>query len=183
MAGFCTVPGVAPNVRGVLDRAVPQVRGALRRVVDSRRPKPSPPSAAEPKSHRDLLDRMEAALRVHDLDGVLETIHPDFHGEQPLHPASAATDREQLRRNWATIIANVPDVRAEVLDSAVEGDTIWSEWRIYGTRRDGRALDLRSVWICGVRDGKVAWGRLYREPIEADEGETGDTIDRLTRPL
>jgi ketosteroid isomerase-like protein len=166
--------------RAALAGAVPRIRGALGRVAQLR-PKPSTPAPAT-ESPLAVVDRLDAALRAHNLDALVDAFHPDFHGEQPLHPGAGSVDREQLRRNWATIFANVPDVRADVLDTAVAGDTVWSEWRIYGTRRDGAALDLRSVWIFGVREGRVAWARLYREPIAADEADEGDWIDRLTRP-
>jgi ketosteroid isomerase-like protein len=171
---------VVSNVRDALARALPAVRGTARRLANARRRASTPDETAATPGHRDVIDRMEAALKIHDLDALIDCFHVDYHGEQPLHPRAGSVDREQLRRNWATFFANVPDVRTEVLATAVEGDTVWSEWRIYGTRRDGRPLDLRSVWIFGIRDGKVAWGRLYREPIDLDEEV--DTVNRLTRP-
>ena len=170
---------VTRSARGVLAAAVPRIRGALRRVAERRNASPAVAATDGPLA---VVDRLDAALKTHDLEALVDAFHPDFHGEQPLHPSAHTVDRERLRKNWATIFANVPDVRADVLDTAVAGDTVWSEWRIYGTRRDGRPLDLRSVWIFGVRDGRVAWGRLYREPIDADEADADESVDRLTRP-
>lgn len=129
-----------------------------------------------------LVDDVCAAVNRHDLDGLTGFFHEDFHGEQPLHPGAGETGRDQLRRNWEAIFGNVPDVRADVLRTAVDDETVWSEWRIYGTRRDGRQFDLRSVWIIGVRDGAIVWGRLYREPLDAVDLSPEEAIDRLTRP-
>jgi ketosteroid isomerase-like protein len=175
---------VAPSVRDAVGRAIPAVRGALGRVARARRDAPTPAPAPEETdaaaAHRDVVERMERALRAHDLEALVACFHADYRGEQPLHPREATVDREQVRRNWETFFANVPDVRADLLATAYTADTVWSEWRIYGTRRDGTPLDLRGVWIFGVRDGKVAWGRLYREPIDLDDEP--DTVERLTRP-
>ncbi len=62
------------------------------------------------------------------------------------------------------------------------GDVEWSEWRWHGTHDDGSLLDVAGVIVFGIRDGRVAWARLYVEPIEhagagieaAVRGMTGD---------
>jgi len=44
-----------------------------------------------------------------------------------------------VRRNWSQIFAGVPDLRARLPRMTVDGDTVWTEWDIAGTRRDGPA--------------------------------------------
>jgi ketosteroid isomerase-like protein len=181
MPRFCTVPPVLQSLRRAVEGAVPVARGTLRRVADARRERSAGPAQqGSASSPLDVVGRLEDALKRHDLDALVDCFHHEYRGEQPLHPREPAVDREQLRRNWETFFADVSDVRTEVLDTAVSCDTVWSEWRIYGTRRDGSPLDLRSVWIFGILDEKVAWGRLYREPIDVDD--LPDTVERLTRP-
>jgi ketosteroid isomerase-like protein len=113
-----------------------------------------------------LLERMRAALDAHDLDAFVEFFHEDYVGERPRHPDAAPSTREDVRANWAEVIRDVPDLRIEIPAATLAGDTIWSEWRAYGTARSGAALELRGAIIFGVRDDRVAWSRMYFEPIE-----------------
>jgi ketosteroid isomerase-like protein len=57
-----------------------------------------------------------------------------------------------------------------VLSTAVEGDSVWCEWRWSGTHADGSRLDMVGVTIFGVRAGRIAEARLYLEPIEREGG-------------
>ena len=62
-----------------------------------------------------------------------------------------------MRRNWTQIFAAVPDITARLLRTAVDGgDTVWTEWEMSGTRRDGTAHLMRGVFIFGIADGRVA---------------------------
>ena len=54
---------------------------------------------------------------------------------------------------------------------AVDGDTIWTEWDMSGTRRDGAAFLMRGVAIFGVAEGRLAWVRFYLEPVEETSGD------------
>ena len=169
---------VASEPRGAVAGLVPKVRDVLGRIArggDERTP--------EQAERHAVVERLRAALDAHDLDRLVACFHAEYRGELPLHPTAGAIDRQQVRRNWERILGDVPDVRGDLLDTAHSADAIWTEWRIWGTRRDGEALDLRSVWIFGIRDNQIAWSRLYREPIHADEETTVDeTVERLTRP-
>jgi ketosteroid isomerase-like protein len=77
------------------------------------------------------------------------------------------------------VFAGVPDFRAELIASAAEADTVWSEWRWSGTHEDGSRLEMAGVIVFGVRDGRLAWARLYVEPIEAG----GEGIDAAVREM
>jgi hypothetical protein len=59
----------------------------------------------------------------------------------------------------------------------VDGDTVWTEWDMSGTRRDGAAHLTRGVSIFGVRQGRLAWVRFYLEPVEESSGD----VDAHTR--
>ena len=93
----------------------------------------------------EVLRRQERALNAHDIDALADCFHEDLHSENFVHPSQTFVGREQVRRNWALMISRVPDLRAQLLGTAVDGDTVWSEWRIYGTRRDGA---LSRIAIC-----------------------------------
>jgi ketosteroid isomerase-like protein len=113
-----------------------------------------------------LLEQMRAALDAHDLDAFVEFFREDYIGERPRHPGAKISSREDVRANWAEVIADVPDLRVEVPAAVEDGDRIWSEWRAYGTARSGAMLELRGVIIFGVEEDQVAWSRMYIEPVE-----------------
>ena len=115
----------------------------------------------------DVLKRQERALNAHDVDALADCFHENLQSEDFVHPSQTFTGRDQVRRNWELMIANVPDLRAELLGTAAEGDTVWGEWRIYGTRRDGALLDLRGVVVSKVgEDGRVTSSRRYLAPMD-----------------
>jgi ketosteroid isomerase-like protein len=113
-----------------------------------------------------LLERMRAALDAHDLDAFVSFFRDDYVGERPRHPGSPMSSRDDVRRNWEEVISDVPDLRVDVPAAVEDGNTIWSEWRAYGTARSGAELELRGVIIFGIQDGQVAWSRMYMEPVE-----------------
>lgn len=117
--------------------------------------------------------RLRDAMNAHDLEAFLACFHEDYESEQPVHPGRGFGGREQVRANWSTIFTGVPDFAAELISRSEEDGQEWSEWRWTGTRADGEALDMAGVIVAGVRDGRMVWGRLYIEPVEAVD----ETID------
>jgi ketosteroid isomerase-like protein len=126
-----------------------------------------------------LLEAMRSALDVHDLDGYVDYFHEDFVGERPRHPGGDVNGRAEVRESWAEIIDDVPDLRVEIPAAVQDGDTIWSEWHIFGTARSGALMEIRGVMIFGVRDGRVAWARTYLEPVE----QAGKSLAQLIGEL
>jgi ketosteroid isomerase-like protein len=119
------------------------------------------------------------AMNAHDLDAFVSLHSPDYDSRQPFHPDRAFRGRDQVRSNWSTVFSGVPDFRAELVATAVETDTMWSEWRWRGTHADGSRLDMAGVIICGVKGGAIAWARLYVEPVE----QGGEGIDAAVREM
>jgi len=102
-------------------------------------------------------------MNEHDLERFLDCFDPHYVSEQPLHPEAGFRGRERIRENWSWKLREGSDFGAEVVAFAVDGDTVWTEWRWTGTRRDGSALDERGVVRYGVRDDRIMSGRLYVE--------------------
>jgi ketosteroid isomerase-like protein len=120
-----------------------------------------------------MVERLAAATNAHDVERIVDCFTEDYVNETPAHPARGFVGRDQVRRNWTAILAGVPDHRAELLHAIADGDTVWSEWRMSGTRRDGAAHEMTGVIVFGVRDNCAAWARFYLEPVD----HTGDDAD------
>jgi hypothetical protein len=113
-----------------------------------------------------VIDRLAAAQNARDIDAMVACFAEDYESEQPAHPDRAFRGSAQVRANWSEIFAGVPDLRAELLGAAVDGDTVWSEWCYTGTQADGGRFDVAGVIIAVVRNDRIARARLYVEPIE-----------------
>ena len=113
----------------------------------------------------EVIERLNAAMNARDIDAFVDLFHEDYDSEQPAHPDRAFTGSEQVRKNWSSIFEGVPDFSSELVGWTVDGDVVWSEWRWRGTD-----LDMAGVIVCGVREDRLAWARLYVEPVEQGEG-------------
>jgi limonene-1,2-epoxide hydrolase len=135
--------------------------------------------AADPAS---VMVRLHQAMNEHDLDAFVACFSRAYRSAQPAHPNRAFGGYEQVRTNWATFFAEVPDFHADLLGVTADADTVWSEWAWSGRRRDGSALDMRGVIIMGINHDRIAWARLYMEETEGDGADIDETMRRLTRP-
>jgi len=127
-----------------------------------------------------LLDRLVTAASGRDLDALVGCFAPDYRNETPAHPAQGFTGRDQVRRNWEQIFAVMPDLTVRVLRSACDGDMVWSEWQMAGTRPDGTAMQMAGVVIFGVRGGQFAWARWYLEPVQAGGPDASQAVRQRT---
>jgi ketosteroid isomerase-like protein len=128
---------------------------------------------------RALLDRLTVAQNAHDLEGMLACFHEDYRSEQPLFPARTFEGIAQVRANWSALLDAVSDFHAEVVRTAVDGDTVFAEVHWTGTKADGARLDERGVVVMGVREDRLAWGRLYVDEVEHE----GPDIDAVVRHM
>jgi ketosteroid isomerase-like protein len=126
-----------------------------------------------------VLERMDRALNAHDIDAFLELFSPEYRSEQPAHPDREFGGREQVRENWGGTFQDVPDFHADLLRSAVSGDTAWSEWDWYGTRKDGSRLEMRGVVLLGVHETQIVWARLYMEFVEHGGAGIREAVRRM----
>jgi ketosteroid isomerase-like protein len=88
--------------------------------------------------------------------------------------------RDQVRKNWGALLEQIPDLRAELVASAIDGEAVWAEMRWTGTKTDGAPLDERGVTILGIREGRIASGRLYMEEVEQEGAGIDETVDQMT---
>lgn len=130
-----------------------------------------------------VLERLLAAVNARDLDGLVDCFAEDYVNETPVHPPRGFRGNAQVRTNWTQIFAAVPDVQATVPRVAVDGDMLWTEWDMSGTRSDGGAFLMRGVVIFGVTDGAIASARFYLEPVEETSGDVNTHTKRVVGHL
>jgi ketosteroid isomerase-like protein len=128
---------------------------------------------------RAVIERLTAAQNAHDLDGMLACFAEDYRSEQPLFPVRNFQGIDQVRANWSALLEGIQDFRAEIVRSAVEGDTVFVEVHWTGTKADGAPFDERGVLIMGVQDDRITWGRLYVDEVERE----GADIDAVVRRM
>ena len=118
-----------------------------------------------------VVRRLAGTVNAHDLEAMVACFAEDYVNVTPAHPQRGFGGSQQVRRNWTQLFAGVPDLHAEVLGTAVDGDRVWAEWDISGTRRDGAPFAMRGVVIFGVSGGVIASARFYLEPVEETSGD------------
>jgi len=129
-----------------------------------------------------LVRRLQRATNEHDLDALVDCFAEDYRNATPVHPARGFEGRDQVRTNWERIFAGVPDITADVLRTAGDGEVVWSEWEMRGTRRDGEPHAMRGVIIFGVHDERATWARFYLEPLDSGAANVDAAVERFVEP-
>ena len=125
------------------------------------------------------MHRLTAVHNAHDLEGMLACFHDDYRSEQPLFPARTFQGIDQVRANWSALLDGIPDFHANTLRSAVDGDSVFVEIHWTGTKKDGTPLEERGVLILGIRDDRIAWGRLYVDDVDVEGAGIDDVVRRM----
>jgi hypothetical protein len=61
----------------------------------------------------------------------------------------------------------------------VDGDTLWTEWEMSGTRRDKAQFLMRGVVIFGISGDTITSARFYLEPVEEISGDVNAATSRV----
>jgi ketosteroid isomerase-like protein len=128
---------------------------------------------------RAFMDRLTAAQNAHDLEGMLACFHEDYRSEQPMYPARTFQGIDQVRKNWSALLQSIPDFHADIVRSAVDRDTVFTEIHWTGTKADGTPFEERGVVIMGIRDDRISWGRLYAEEVEGEGADIDAVVGRM----
>lgn len=128
------------------------------------------------------LDRLVQALNAHDLEAMVACFADDYVNHTPAHPARGFVGREQVRSNWAQIFAGVTDAHASLTRTAVDGETVWSEWQLTGTRADSTEFLMRGVVIFQIPGDAIAAATFYLEPVEDLSGGPDQAVQRVVDP-
>ncbi|WP_256792015.1 nuclear transport factor 2 family protein [Terrabacter sp. Ter38] len=129
----------------------------------------------QPRTPADVLDELVASTNSHDLDALVDCFADDYELTDPGHPARSFTGARQVRKNWTTMFAAVPDIHIDVQQHVVTTDGFWLEAAQVGTRRDGVKLTGQMVFIASVSGGRIASAHIYVSPVETG-GPDIDTV-------
>ena len=137
----------------------------------------SKPAGAVEATAEGMLSRLVQAINDHDLDTLVDCFAPDYRHEIPAHPARGFVGRDGERRIWEQIFQLVPDIHGRVPYHLVDGETVWTEWEMSGTGRNGDQHREAGVIVFGVADGRATWSRFYLELVENGGGPGGPAGD------
>lgn len=121
--------------------------------------------ATEPDPPFTAVHRLRDAMNAHDPHAVAACFTTDYRCERPLRPSLAFVGSGLVERNWTGLLEHLPDLAAEVLRIAVDGEEIWSEWVQSGTNPAGATETFRGIVIMTLRGGLIDWTRFYLEPV------------------
>ncbi len=127
----------------------------------------------------DVIERLVVAMNAHDLDAIVELFHPDYTSEQPILGGRAFVGSAQVRANWSAMFAGIPDFHAELLRSAWDDDTAWTEWSWRGTKENGDPFHVRGVALFEIRNDRIAAGTLYVDDVRAPQA-IEDAVEDLS---
>jgi limonene-1,2-epoxide hydrolase len=129
------------------------------------------------------IQRLVDAMNRHDADGMASCFAATYDSEQPVHPNRTFRGPNQVAKNWRQMFAGVPDVVVQVVSSAQEGSTTWTEYAWDGHYTDGSTYAARGCIVAGVDDdGLIAWQRLYMEPVEENSADIEEAVRQLSTP-
>jgi ketosteroid isomerase-like protein len=129
---------------------------------------------------RDAVNRLFEATNAHDVESLTRCFAEDYVNETPLHPSRGFRGRNQVSKNWTAIFHGVPDIRAEIVRSAYDGNEAWVECEMSGTRRDGTTHLMRGVIVFQVGSGLMSSARFYLEPVDTEDLSVDQAVASLT---
>jgi len=71
--------------------------------------------------------------------------------------------REHVKRAYAKVLKDYPDLHETIEDIIAEGDKVWLLEKVTGTDSSGKKMDATCLGICRIVNSKLAesWGPLF----------------------
>jgi uncharacterized protein (TIGR02246 family) len=115
-----------------------------------------------------FLERFAEAWNRHDADAVVSMMTPDCVMCLSAGPSPAGERHEgraAVKEAAKVVFASMPDVKWNNAVHFISGDRGLSEWRITGTRPDGKRLDALGCDVFEFRDGLIAVKNSFRKQV------------------
>lgn len=113
-----------------------------------------------------VIDALNRAWNTHDLNALADCLHADYESVNPLHPERNFWGRDAALRSWEALFTAVPDLHADLLRCAGNGDEAWTEWRWSGTHVLGYSFNAGGVMVFGLDGEHIRWARVYTEIVQ-----------------
>ncbi|MCO4238111.1 nuclear transport factor 2 family protein [Pseudarthrobacter raffinosi] len=127
-----------------------------------------------------VAQRWVRALSLHDLEAAVDCFDRAYIDQAPARRGESVQGQDAVRRNLEKLLRDLPDLTAKIVRTVSDGDEVWMEWGLQGTRRDGTVMEFVGVNIFQVLDGRFRAGRIYTEVVR-DAGGIEAQIDRMTK--
>ena len=115
-----------------------------------------------PMDPKRLLERFHTAINTRDLTNLVHLLQVDFEYFDLFRPENNSTGLEAARTRWDGLFNRYPNFQADLVRQAIEGNTIWTEWRWRGgPSGNENGFKQVGVVIFGVEQGLLAWARLF----------------------
>lgn len=88
---------------------------------------------------RHVVERWIVAMSEHDLDVAVACFAADYRDEAPARRGEVVDGRDEVRRNFVRLFRYLPDLQASLIDLVEDGERVWLEWRMEGTRSNSIA--------------------------------------------
>ena len=129
------------------------------------------------------ISKLADAINAHDAESMAAWFTPDYHSQQPTHPSREYTGRDTMAKMWGELFEAVPDMECELLATADQGSTVWTEWYWHGHYSDGSPFEMRAVVIAQLtEDGRIAAQRLYADQVEHEGADIEESERQLREP-
>lgn len=116
----------------------------------------------------DVVRSLHRAVSAHDLDGIVAHFADDYRLDDPVHPDRSFRGAGAVRRNWAVLLASMPDLVLEERRLVADGSSVWTEIEIRGHLGDGEERVLRGVMIFRIAGGVIVAATFYLAPVVRD---------------
>lgn len=127
-----------------------------------------------------VAQRWITSLSAHDLEAAVDCFDTAYVDEAPARRGESVQGQDSVRRNFSMLLSDLPDLTANISRTVADGDDVWIEWSMRGTRQDGTLLEFVGVNIFQVKDGRFRSGRIYTE-IVRDAGGIDAQINRMAK--
>ena len=107
------------------------------------------------EKNKAIIRKANEALNKKDLTIIDEFIAPDY-----VDHTNQIRGREKVKQFYTKTFKDFPDFHRTIEDIIAEGDKVWVRYRFTGTASSGKKIELTTVSILRIVNGKAVegWG-------------------------
>jgi len=107
------------------------------------------------EKNKAIVRKMVEAFNKRDLAVLVELMAPDY-----VDHTNQVRGRENVKQFYTMVFKDFPDSHRTIEDITTEGDKVWARFKTTGTATTGKKIELTSITIFRIVNGKVVegWG-------------------------